>query len=186
MFSAIFIARPRLAVVISVIITLAGAIAMTQIPIAQFPDIVPPQIAVTANYAGAELGSRRGDGRAADRIARHRRRQHALHEVDQRQRRQLLAHRHLRGRHRSRSQHRQGAEPRRAGGTATAGRGAQPGHQRHQKVVGAVAGRGDDVARRSVRPAVPGQLRHHQRHRQPQAHSAASATSSCSRRPITA
>ncbi len=53
MFSAIFIARPRLAVVISVIITLAGAIAMTQIPIAQFPDIVPPQIAVTANYAGA-------------------------------------------------------------------------------------------------------------------------------------
>ena len=53
MFSAIFIARPRLAVVISVVITLAGAIAMTQIPIAQFPDIVPPQIAVTANYAGA-------------------------------------------------------------------------------------------------------------------------------------
>ncbi|MGE3160303.1 MAG: efflux RND transporter permease subunit, partial [Xanthobacteraceae bacterium] len=53
MLSGIFIARPRLAVVISVIITLAGAIALTQIPIAQFPDIVPPQIAVTANYAGA-------------------------------------------------------------------------------------------------------------------------------------
>ena len=53
MISGIFIARPRLAVVISVVITLAGAIAMTQIPIAQFPDIVPPQIAVTANYAGA-------------------------------------------------------------------------------------------------------------------------------------
>src|SRR5215510_2715666 len=53
MLSSIFIARPRLAVVISVVITLAGAIALTQIPIAQFPDIVPPQISVTANYPGA-------------------------------------------------------------------------------------------------------------------------------------
>jgi hydrophobe/amphiphile efflux-1 (HAE1) family protein len=53
MLSSTFIARPRLAVVISVVITLAGAIALTQIPIAQFPDIVPPQISVTANYPGA-------------------------------------------------------------------------------------------------------------------------------------
>ena len=53
MFSSIFIARPRLAVVISVVITLAGGIALTQIPIAQFPDIVPPQISVTASYPGA-------------------------------------------------------------------------------------------------------------------------------------
>ena len=50
---AIFIARPRLAAVISVVITLAGLISLAAIPIAQFPDIVPPQIAVTANYAGA-------------------------------------------------------------------------------------------------------------------------------------
>src|SRR3979409_1332 len=53
MFSGIFIDRPRLAVVISIVITLAGGIALTQIPIAQFPDIVPPQISVTANYPGA-------------------------------------------------------------------------------------------------------------------------------------
>jgi hydrophobe/amphiphile efflux-1 (HAE1) family protein len=53
MLSDIFIDRPRLAVVISIVITLAGAIAMTQIPIAQFPNIVPPQISVTANYPGA-------------------------------------------------------------------------------------------------------------------------------------
>src|SRR4029078_11173692 len=53
MLSSTFIARPRLAVVIFVVITLAGAIALTQIPIAQFPDIVPPQISVTANYPGA-------------------------------------------------------------------------------------------------------------------------------------
>ena len=53
MLSDIFIDRPRLAVVISIVITLAGAIAMTRIPIAQFPDIVPPQVPVTANYPGA-------------------------------------------------------------------------------------------------------------------------------------
>jgi len=53
MFSSIFIDRPRLAVVISLVITIAGFVAMKQIPIAQFPDIVPPQVQVTANYAGA-------------------------------------------------------------------------------------------------------------------------------------
>jgi hydrophobe/amphiphile efflux-1 (HAE1) family protein len=53
MLSGIFIARPRLAAVISIVITLAGLISLAAIPIAQFPDIVPPQISVTANYAGA-------------------------------------------------------------------------------------------------------------------------------------
>jgi multidrug efflux pump len=51
--SSVFIARPRLAVVISIVITLAGLIALTRIPIAQFPDIVPPIISVTGSYAGA-------------------------------------------------------------------------------------------------------------------------------------
>jgi hydrophobe/amphiphile efflux-1 (HAE1) family protein len=53
MLSSVFIDRPRLAVVISIVITVAGLVALLQIPIAQFPNIVPPQIAVTANYAGA-------------------------------------------------------------------------------------------------------------------------------------
>src|SRR6266851_2575965 len=53
MLSSVFIARPRLALVISIVITLAGVIALTRIPIAQFPDIVPPQVAVTATYTGA-------------------------------------------------------------------------------------------------------------------------------------
>jgi len=53
MLSGIFIERPRLAMVISVIITLAGLIALTAIPVAQFPNIVPPQVQVTANYPGA-------------------------------------------------------------------------------------------------------------------------------------
>lgn len=53
MFSAFFIDRPRFAFVISIIITLAGAIALYVIPIAEYPDITPPQVRVTANYPGA-------------------------------------------------------------------------------------------------------------------------------------
>jgi hydrophobic/amphiphilic exporter-1 (mainly G- bacteria), HAE1 family len=54
MFSGIFIDRPRFALVIAIVITLAGAIAISAIPIAQFPDIVPPQVTLTANYPGAD------------------------------------------------------------------------------------------------------------------------------------
>ena len=53
MFSAIFVDRPRLAIVIAIVITLAGALALQAIPLSQFPDIVPPQVQVTANYPGA-------------------------------------------------------------------------------------------------------------------------------------
>ncbi len=53
MISDVFIDRPRLAIVISIVITLAGAIALTRLPVAQFPDIVPPQVSVTALYPGA-------------------------------------------------------------------------------------------------------------------------------------
>jgi multidrug efflux pump subunit AcrB len=53
MFSAIFVDRPRLAIVIAIVITIAGAIAVTRIPVSQFPDIVPPQVQVTAAYPGA-------------------------------------------------------------------------------------------------------------------------------------
>src|ERR1700730_6193472 len=53
MFSSVFIDRPRLALVISIVITVTGLVALLQIPIAQFPNIVPPQIAVTTSYLGA-------------------------------------------------------------------------------------------------------------------------------------
>jgi len=53
MLSAIFIDRPRLAVVVSLVITIAGLVALAVIPIAQFPDIVPPQVSVTVSYPGA-------------------------------------------------------------------------------------------------------------------------------------
>jgi hydrophobe/amphiphile efflux-1 (HAE1) family protein len=53
MISAVFVDRPRLAIVIAIVITIAGAISLTRIPVAQFPDIVPPQVQVTAVYPGA-------------------------------------------------------------------------------------------------------------------------------------
>jgi hydrophobe/amphiphile efflux-1 (HAE1) family protein len=53
MFADIFIARPRLAGVISIVLFLAGLIAMRSLPIEQFPNIVPPQVSVTASYPGA-------------------------------------------------------------------------------------------------------------------------------------
>src|SRR3954452_22639292 len=53
MLSAIFVDRPRLAIVIAVITTIAGALAFLAIPVAQYPDIVPPQVSVTTMYPGA-------------------------------------------------------------------------------------------------------------------------------------
>jgi multidrug efflux pump len=45
--------RPIFASVISIVITLGGAVAMFNLPIAQYPDITPPQITISANYPGA-------------------------------------------------------------------------------------------------------------------------------------
>ena len=53
MLSAIFVDRPRLAIVIAIVTTIAGALALFTIPIAQYPDIVPPQVSVTTFYPGA-------------------------------------------------------------------------------------------------------------------------------------
>ena len=53
MLSAIFVDRPRLAIVIAVVTTIAGLLALFAIPIAQYPDIVPPQVSVTTMYPGA-------------------------------------------------------------------------------------------------------------------------------------
>jgi len=54
MISGIFIDRPRFAFVVSIIITLAGSLAILSLPVAQLPDIVPPQVALYAIYNGAD------------------------------------------------------------------------------------------------------------------------------------
>jgi hydrophobe/amphiphile efflux-1 (HAE1) family protein len=53
MLSAVFVDRPRLAIVIAIVTTIAGLVALLAIPVAQYPDIVPPQVSVTTVYPGA-------------------------------------------------------------------------------------------------------------------------------------
>ena len=49
----LFIKRPKLAIVISLAIMLAGILMMTQLPLEEYPSITPPQVVVSATYAGA-------------------------------------------------------------------------------------------------------------------------------------
>lgn len=54
MLSHFFIHRPNFAIVISVVITLAGLLSLLVIPVSQYPNITPPQVTVSANYPGAD------------------------------------------------------------------------------------------------------------------------------------
>ncbi len=53
MISGFFIDRPKFAFVIAIVTVMAGLLAMARLPIAEFPEITPPQVQVTANYPGA-------------------------------------------------------------------------------------------------------------------------------------
>lgn len=63
MFSQIFIDRPKLAIVISIVTVLAGLLCMLNAPVAEYPEIAPPSIMVVANYTGA------GSEEVADSVA---------------------------------------------------------------------------------------------------------------------
>ena len=53
MLSLFFIRRPKFAFVISIVITLAGLIAIEELPIAQYPNIAPSQVSISTSYTGA-------------------------------------------------------------------------------------------------------------------------------------
>ncbi|MCF0253456.1 MAG: efflux RND transporter permease subunit [Duodenibacillus sp.] len=53
MFSRFFIARPIFAWVVAIVIMLAGVLALNTLPVAQYPNIAPPQITINATYPGA-------------------------------------------------------------------------------------------------------------------------------------
>src|SRR3984893_16565724 len=53
MFSHFFIERPIFASVLSIIITLAGGVAVFTLPVAQYPEVTPPTVVVSALYPGA-------------------------------------------------------------------------------------------------------------------------------------
>ena len=52
--SKFFINRPNVAIVIAIVTVIGGLVAMFKLPVAQLPDIVPPQINVSATYTGAD------------------------------------------------------------------------------------------------------------------------------------
>src|SRR5580700_8876397 len=52
--SKFFINRPVTAIVVAILIVIAGVIMAQRLPIAQFPSIAPPEIVVTTNYVGAD------------------------------------------------------------------------------------------------------------------------------------
>ena len=54
MIAETFIKRPVTAIVISVVIVLVGIIAMTTLPVAQYPDITPPTVSISGNFTGAD------------------------------------------------------------------------------------------------------------------------------------
>src|ERR1700712_5417573 len=54
MIADVFIKRPVTAIVISVVILLVGVIAMSTLPVAQYPDITPPTVSVTGIFTGAD------------------------------------------------------------------------------------------------------------------------------------
>ena len=53
MISKFFIERPVLANVLAIVIVLIGGVALFRLPIAQYPNVVPPTISVTTTYPGA-------------------------------------------------------------------------------------------------------------------------------------
>src|SRR5260370_9366109 len=52
--SRFFINRPIVAMVIAIIMVIVGAVTITSLPVAQFPNIVPPEVQVVATYVGAD------------------------------------------------------------------------------------------------------------------------------------
>jgi HAE1 family hydrophobic/amphiphilic exporter-1 len=54
MIADIFIKRPVTAIVTSIVLVLVGLIALTTLPVAQYPDVTPPTVTVSGNFTGAD------------------------------------------------------------------------------------------------------------------------------------
>ena len=54
MISQTFINRPKLAFVISIAFIIAGIMAISKLPVAQYPQIAPPQVVIYTNYPGGD------------------------------------------------------------------------------------------------------------------------------------
>ena len=84
MMSKFFIEHPVLANVLAIVLVLIGAICVFRLPVAQYPNIVPPTVQVTTRYPGASAQTVVDTIALPDRAAGQWRPRHALHAIDQR------------------------------------------------------------------------------------------------------
>ena len=84
--SKFFINRPIVAMVISIVMVIVGALTILSLPVAQFPNIAPPEIQVLATYVGADAQTLEQVGCHSHRAADERRGQHELHVFAERHR----------------------------------------------------------------------------------------------------
>ncbi len=77
--SKFFINRPIVAIVISILTVIVGAVTIVSLPVAQFPQIAPPEVQVSDDLCRRRRANDRAVRRHADRTADERRRQHELH-----------------------------------------------------------------------------------------------------------
>ena len=155
-----FIDRPIFAAVISVMIVLAGGIAVMLLPVAQYPEITPPTVQVTCTYPGAS-GKVVAETVAAPIEQQVIGVENMLYMSSQsHQRRRLQPDGHVRGRHESRHGPGARAKPREFGAAHPARRGQADRRQREEEIAQYFAGRQSHLAQGNVRSALPEQLRH--------------------------
>ena len=161
--SRFFIRRPIVAIVIAILFVIGGAVMVFRLPVAQFPEIAPPQIETTAVYTGCRRAHRRAVGGDADRRAGERREAHDLHAGDLRERRHDDAPGLVRDRHGHRHRPGAGPEPPGAGAGQPADRGEQL--RPHDDPDGGhpAARLHDQLAEADVGPELPLELRRDQR-----------------------
>jgi len=119
-FSKFFIDRPIFAAVLSIVIFVAGLIAIPLLPISEYPEVVPPTVVVTATYPGANPKVIAETVSVAAGGADQRRRAHDVHEIGGRFRRRLADDDHVRARHGSQPGPGRRTEPRGPGAVTPA------------------------------------------------------------------
>ena len=84
--SKFFINRPIVAMVIAILMVIVGAVTIASLPVAQFPQIAPPEVQVYGHLRRRGRANHRAVGGHAHRTADERRGQHELHVLAQRHR----------------------------------------------------------------------------------------------------